>query len=94
MFSNLAVSDGQLGSAKFMLSNFSHVLKTDGPLSVHLHYVKTLLKYARIRSGYRAAQDDFAEWVKHGRFSTDWVSAKIPFWLEAFGKQSSRERST
>lgn len=82
---------GLLGSAKFVLSNFGYFLKTDAPLGVHLHYVRTLLKYAGIRNRYRAAQADFAEWVKHGRFSTDWVSAKIPFWLEAFGEQSSRE---
>ncbi len=80
-----------MGSTKFVLSNFGYFFRTDAPFGVHFHYLKTLLAYGRIRGRHRAAQRDFAEWAKHGKFSTDWVNAKIPFWLEAFSALTARQ---
>ncbi len=67
-----------------VLSNFVHLFRTSAPLSVHLHYISTLARYFQIKKKYRVEEDGFREAMKAGRFSTDWFSAKIPFWLHTF----------
>ncbi len=67
-----------------VLSNFVHLFRTSAPLAVHLHYATTLARYFQIKKRYRAEENGFREAMKAGRFSTDWFSAKIPFWLHTF----------
>jgi predicted O-methyltransferase YrrM len=69
-----------------VLSNFLHLFRTSAPLSVHLHYASTLARYFGIKKKYRSEEDGFREAMKAGSFSTDWFSAKIPFWLHTFHK--------
>ena len=66
------------------LSNFVHLFRTSAPLAVPLHYASTLARYFQIKKRYRAEENDFREAMKAGRFSTDWFSQKIPFWLHTF----------
>lgn len=71
--------------AKTALSNFAYLYRTSAPLGVHLKYASTLTKRFHIKRKYRARESDFREAMRAGRFSTDWFSVKIPFWIHAFG---------
>ena len=76
---------GQVATiSRSVLSNFVHLFRTSAPLTVHLHYASTLARYFQINKRYRAQQDGFREAAKAGHFSTDWFSAKIPFWIHTF----------
>jgi len=71
--------------AKSILSNFVYLYRTSAPWSIYLGYASTLTKRFHIKRKYRAREIAFRAALAAGRFSTDWFSAKIPFWIHAFG---------
>ena len=73
-----------VGMTKTVLSNFVHLYRTSAPASIYLAYASTLTTRFRIKRQYRAQESDFREAMRAGRFSTDWFSVKIPFWIHAF----------
>lgn len=71
--------------ARTVISNFVYMYRTSAPPRVHLAYASTLAIRFFLKRKYRAREDAFRAAMRAGRFSTDWFSPKIPFWLHAFG---------
>jgi hypothetical protein len=73
------------GMARTVLSNVVYLYRTSAPWSIFLGYALTLAKRFHIKRKYRARESAFRAAMAAGRFSTDWFSVKIPFWIHAFG---------
>lgn len=69
--------------AKWMLANVPYMVRTGAPLSVHLRYFLTGLRRYPLER-YAAQQAEFRRALAKGRFSDDWFSGNIPYWLAAF----------
>lgn len=81
------------GMAGTVLSNFVYLYRTSAPWSIYVGYALTLAKRFRITRKYRARESAFRAAMAAGRFSTDWFSLKIPFWIHAFGVLDARAKT-
>ena len=81
------------GMARTVLSNVVYLHRTSAPWRIYLGYASTLAKRFHIKRKYRTRESDFRAAMRAGRFSTDWFSVKIPFWIHAFGALDGRAKT-
>lgn len=67
--------------------------RTGAPLAVYMALVRTRLRAAGIHGKFGRRADAFRALAQQGRFTTDWFTSRIVYWLDAFERHPLPENA-